>query len=203
MKKIIFAVLLAALLLVSCGNSEVNSGTEAVISGETDTTEKINETAAETTAAASEFDFEKAAVVGYKTVNAGDTFEIEWKGEEFVSSHPSVCSMDGKKVTAVKKGVSLIGVEGTQQAYAVCVLPEGVSEDPMAGAPTLLEVGKSGFVEGFGSSDHYTSSDPTVAILNGSMVAAQSPGYAVIDVSNISMPKFFSFIVYDRLTDNN
>lgn len=207
MKKIIFAIIISALLLVSCGEKSADTEAPPVVTNAPDITETIastetaTESESETAAELPDFDFESTPIVGYKTVNVGDEFELEWEGESFATSHPSVCSLDGKKATAHKKGVSLIGAVGEGRAYAVCVLPEGVTEDPMAGTPTLLEVGKTSFVEGFGSSEHYTVSDPEVASLNGQMVEALSPGYVIIDVSNISMPKFFSFIVFDRVTD--
>lgn len=220
MRKLIFVIFMAAILLVSCGGkaeNETTAQTAEVIVTETEAvTEEITETAEETTpetetateteavthlaAPTGEFDFSKANIIEYKTVNVGDEFEIEWDGEYFVSSHPSVCALDGRKVSVIKPGVSLIGVEGTDEAYAVCVLKDGIFEDPSAGTPTLLEVGKTAFVEGFSSSEHF-SSDPSVATLNGSTVEAVSPGYVIIDMSNISMPKLFSFIVFDRNTD--
>ena len=221
MKKLLFIILMAALLLVSCGGkteNETAAQTETSVTETQAVTEEITETVEETTAETEaateteaktpiaaptgEFDFSEAKIIGYKTVNIGDEFEIDWDGEYFVSSHPSVCSLDGRKVSGIKPGVSLIGAEGTDEAYAVCVLNDGVYEDPSAGTPTLLEVGKTAFVEGFSSSEHF-SSDPSVATLNGSTVEAVSPGYVIIDMSNISMPKLFSFIVFDRLTDNN
>lgn len=221
MKRIIFAVLLCALMLASCGGKSedvtsevttpdttaeaVEETTEVTTAAETTAETAVPETTApETTAAEipadTDFDFQTARIMDCKIVNVGEEFELSWDGTGFVSSHPSVCTVDGKKATALKKGVTLMGKYGSDEAYAICVLPEGGFVDPTAGEPRLLEVGRNEFVEGFSSAEH-SSSDPEVASLSGSTVTAISPGYALIDMSNISMPKLFSFVVFDRNTD--
>ncbi|MDD6094787.1 MAG: hypothetical protein PUC29_03480 [Clostridia bacterium] len=194
MKKLLIFALALTMLLVSCKGKTNNADTTENGTTEPQATETVTEKAAD-------FDFENALINGYCIVNIGGTAEIEWESDTLILSRPSVAEVNGKTVTAKAEGVTLIGCEGTDKAYILCVLPDGETQDPMAGTPTLLEVGQTAFVEGFGAADGYSSSNTEAVALEGTTVRAKAPGYAVVDVSNVSMPKFFSFLVFDRTTE--
>ncbi len=194
--KLIIILLCSALLLVSCGKKETaDTGTSAPETTEyTETTENIPE--------ASDFDFENAVIEGYVFTNPGETVTLpEYADGEQVSSRPSVAAWENGALTAKSAGTCLAGDTATGKAYIVCSLPEETAPNISAGEPTLLEVGKTSFVEGFASADKFTTSDPDVIALEGTVAKAVGPGYAVVDVSNISMPKAFSFIVFDRTAE--
>ncbi len=197
--RLITAILLLSLILCACGEKPAADTTTT-----SPDTGDIAETTEQTAPAGDGFDFVNARIEGYVFANA-DGSEVEdpgyVEGGTLVSSHPSVAAVTDGAITPVAPGVTLIGYEGTDSCFLVCVLPEGQSPDMSAGTPSLLEVGSAAFVEGFGSADNFTVSDPSVIELDGATVRAVSPGYAVADVSNISMPKLFSYIVFDRNTD--
>lgn len=199
MKKFIIITLLLSLFLSSCGG-DAQKETAPVTPDETTAETVTDTTAAEKIA---DFDFENAEISSYKIVNAGDKFPLSdfASDGEIVSSRPSVAEAESGELSAKSDGVTLIGDLSAGKVTVLCVLPEGQMPEMIAGEPKLLEVGETAFVEGFGSADTYKSSAPDVASLEETTVTAKSPGYAVIDVSNVSMPKMFSFIVYDRVVE--
>ena len=198
-KKIIIIALLLSVLLTSCGGNTVDSDTSAGTSEQTAAVLTANNDS-ETEEKTAAFDFEAAVISSYKILNVGDRLPLSdiFTDGEVVSSHPSVADTDNGEFTAKSAGVTLAGNSADGTATVICVLPEGIMPEMTAGEPTLLEVGKTAFIEGFGSSENYKSSSPDVASIEGTTVTAKAPGYAVIDASNASMPKLFSYIVFDR-----
>ena len=189
------AFALSAAVFASCGEREKEEASQATAEAET----VSPETTFPEESAAVDFDFEKAVVADCVIGSIGDTLTIENLPEtNCVFSHPRVAEMKDGKLFAKSAGVTLAGFEGTDTAYAVCVLPEGVYEEKSAGRPRLLEVGKTYFVEGFGSSDGFSTSNEEVIALDGITAQAVGAGYAVVDASSASMPRLFAFLVFDR-----
>lgn len=193
MKKILVSILLLSLMLCAC-ESTPHSQEETSVNDEAtlESTKKEE---------SFDFDFENARIDGHFILSVGDTVTVAEGSEGITFSHKGIAEVNGSDITAKSTGVTLAGCKSDSTAYAVCVLPDGVAEDTQAEGPTLLEVGDTAFVSGYGSADTFTVSDPEVLELSGISVKALSPGYSVVDASNISMPKYFSYLVFDRNTD--
>lgn len=186
-----FSAVFIAVSFASCKKNEniVSSAeTEAFTSGTLTSADK-----------ASAFDFENAVVADYAVGNTGDELTIEALPDGSpVFSRPDVAEMKNGRLYAKSAGVTLLGFEGKDTAFAICVLPEGKVVEKSAGEPRLLEVGDTCLVEGFSSPDEYSVSDESVISLDGTAARAVGTGYAVVDASNASMPKLFAFLVFDR-----
>lgn len=192
---LISALALSAAAFASCGEKEKAEASQTTAEADT----VAPETTSPEESTAIDFDFEKAVIADYVIGSIGDTLTIENLPEaNSVFSHPRVAEMKDGKFFAKSAGVTLVGFEGADTAYAVCVLPQGVYEEKSAGRPHLLEVGKTYFVEGFGSSDSFSTSNEEVIALDGITAQAVGTGYAVVDASNASMPRLFAFLVFDR-----
>ena len=199
MKKIsIIAILLAlSILLFSCNEKKDGDSTAE------DTTK-----AEETTKAPEEngvADFQTVKISGYDFTNEGETLSVKEESEgaeQYASSKSSVAEIDENgEILAKKKGVTLIAYEkdGQWSAYVLCVLGEGEHRDRSAGTPTLVEKGESHTMTATVAAEEYFSSDEGVAdCTNAPKITFGECGYAVITVTNVSRPFFYSFIVYDR-----
>lgn len=202
MKKIIFTAIVLSLVCLcaaSCAKDDAVKNDDSEPDTETvaDTTEKETEPEKES------YDFASCSVSGKVLLESDEEVTLEGYNRFILQKNGIADVSDDGIVRAVSDGVTLLACiddeNDMEKVYVVCVLPEGVRPDPSAPSPELHQMGTS-FPASFGTRNAVfrSSNEEVVTVNDEGNVCFLAPGYAVITVEGVSVPTFYSYIVYEK-----